>query len=200
MLKITEKDKVFAFVVVPLALAAWFALAVLRPLSTRLGEARGRIDQLGTEEELQLARRQLEKRREAARSELEKTRTADAEARKTEAAEQGLAGGDADDAPARLRRVVAVLGGVEGVGVVRTVPAEPANGVPSASSVLVAAANDGVAASRWVFEVNADYGALLRALEAVSQGKLPVVVESLSLLKSTGTPGPVRKWNLVVSL
>ena len=219
MLKITDRDRAFACIVVPLGLLAWFVYSLHMPLAARLADARGRMAELGAPERLSAERAALEAAREASLQKLAAAEADDQEARRKESAAEGLGEADERDPSVRLGRVVAMLGAFDGLRIVSTARvAENAAGaqgaldeeyeeVPDAGSAgagraagIVAAANGGAPPVLWRFEINANFDTFVRALEAISQSQLPLVIQSLSFRNLEGQGGFVRRWRLDIQL
>ena len=180
MLKITDRDRIFAAIAVPVALVALYAYFIHRPLAKRVDAMEARLYEIGDADTLRSERAQLERRREDARR-CRETTEADEQARLSAAATNAMAEVSAPcDASARLRRVVTLLGEVEGVRISSTTLLGTGTSA-SHSAGLVKEALGGESPALWRFAVVADYGSVVNALRLLSERKLPAVVEAVSL-------------------
>lgn len=195
MIQVTDRDRAFVAVALPLALVALYAIFVHAPRARALAEMRSRLESLGDAEDLELERPALQRRR------------ADAAARRAEAdaAEaMRVAGGGEATAPggdsARLDRVVAVLNATDGV---KLTAAERIwqtgnGGEPRAKALVREALGDGASPMLWRFTVSADYASLQRVLGAAGERKLPVIVDGVSFDGASGRAGRggARIWRI----
>ncbi len=180
MLKITDKDRVFAAIAVPAALVALYAYFIHRPIARRVHSMETRLYDSVDADFQRDEQVHLERRREEARKRLQKAE-ADEKAKTAAAATNANAAATAPgDASARLRNVVALLGDADGVRISSTtlVAAGPS---ASPAAPLVKEALGGESPNLWRFDVIADYGSILGALRLISGRNLPAVVEAVSL-------------------
>ena len=206
MLKITDRDRIFAAIAVPVALVALHAYFIHRPLAKRVDAMEARLCEIGDADTLRTERALLERRREETQRRREATE-ADEKARLAAAATNATAEVSAPcDASARLRRVVALLGEVEGVRISSTTLLGTGTSV-SHSAGLVREALGGESPTLWRFAVVADYGSVVNALRLLSERRLPAVVEAVSLEgaqrraddgRAAGAAG--RTWRIDVAL
>ena len=202
MLKITDKDRVFAAIAIPAALVALYAYFMHRPLARSVDSMEARLYEVvdadfQRDEQAQLARRREDARRRLQEAEAEeKSRLA---AAATNANETASVSGDAS---ARLSSIVALLGEAEGVRISSTtLIATGASASPAAP--LVKEALGGESPALWRFAVVADYGSVLGALRLISGRRLPAVVEAVSLEGAKrGADGgrATRLWRMDICL
>ena len=206
MLKITDRDRIFAAIAVPVALVALYAYFIHRPLAKRVDAMEARLYEISDAEFQRAEQLQLARRREEVRKRLKETE-ADEQARLSAAATNAMAEVSAPcDASARLRRVVTLLGEVEGVRISSTTLLGTGASVAH-SAGLVREALGGESPALWRFAVVADYGSVVNALRLLSERRLPAVVEAVSLEgaqrraddgRAAGAAG--RTWRIDVAL
>lgn len=201
MLKVTDRDRIFVAVALPVALVALYIGFVHRPIAKRICSMEARLLEIGRADVLRSERLQLERRRDEAHTRRIEAEVAE-EARRAATATNATTDAYAPaDASARLRRVVALLGKADGVRISSTsLMGTGAGAYPSAG--LVKEALGGEQPALWRFAVVADYGGVLAALRLISDSGLPVVVEAVSMEGAKrGADGAVaRTWRMDVGL
>lgn len=196
MITVTARDKIFASVVVPLALLGWFIYSVHCPLYGRLSALSNRLDSLGNADELALERKALEGELERAREELRAAQEEDALIRAAEAkaaAEKGVKvrGG--------IGGFVEILGSVDSVRVI-SVSKQEAVDLNLGDSLnrglaLLRSANQGVELSQWSIELEADYLSLVKVLKLLSEYDFLYIAGSLSM-EPLRDSDFLRRWQL----
>lgn len=196
MITVTARDKIFASIVVPLALLGWFIYSVHCPLSGRLSALSNRLDSLGNADELALERKALEGELERAREELRAAQEEDALIRAAEAkaaAEKGVKvrGG--------IGGFVEILGSVDSVRVI-SVSKQEAVDLNLGDSLnrglaLLRSANQGVELSQWSIELEADYLSLVKVLKLLSEYDFLYIAGSLSM-EPLRDSDFLRRWQL----
>ena len=180
MLKITDRDRIFAAIAVPVAVVALYAYFLRRPQTRRADAMEARLCEIVDADYQRDERRRLETKREEAKRRLEEVE-AEEKARLAAAATNATAAAlVSSDASSRLRSVVALLGEVDGVRISSTtLLAAGASASPAAP--VVQEALGGESPALWRFAVVADYGSVLGALRLLSGRRLSAVVEAVSL-------------------
>lgn len=196
MITITAKDKIFACVVVPLALLGWFIYSVHCPLSNRLSALSDNLDSLGFEEDLAMERKALEAELKRAQDELVVAQEEDAAIRAEEArsaAEKGIRvqGG--------ITGFVEILDKVDSIRVV-SVTKQETSALESSATLehglaLLRSANQGKGLSQWSVELEADYLSVVKVLKLFSEYDFLFIANSLSMEPSRDSDF-LRRWHL----
>jgi hypothetical protein len=205
MLKITDRDRIFAAVALPVALVAAYVFLVRAPLAERVAGMRDRLEELGPADEIEDMLPALEARRDAARARRDAAERE--EASRGAAASGGVALPSRDDS-ARLRGVVDAFGRIEGL---RVLSSERLDGAAAGADgeggsararldELVREAYGIREPARWRFAVSADYPAVVRALDLARRAGVPAVVEGVWTAGTGRRGGGVRLWTIDVRL
>lgn len=196
MVKITEKDRLFIAVALPAALAALYFVFARAPLAKELSAMRSRYEALGTAEEFELERPALQRRRDEAAAKRSEAEAAEAIRIADETGENGIAAGD--DAT-RFSRAAALFDGVPGVKITSAERVDHAGSGELRAKALVREALGVADPDLWRFTVNADYGAIMRALAEAGERGMPAIVDGVSFA-GTGGRGAARVWRIDVWL
>lgn len=198
MVRITEKDRIFLAIALPAALVALYFFVVRAPLARQLSAMRSRYEALGPAAEIEAGRPALERRREEAAARLAAAEAA--EAKRLAAASGGEESAvPVGDGSARFSSVVALLDGVEGVKIASAERVGETGNAEPRAKYLVRETLGAAEPDLWRFTVNADYGAIMRALAEARERKLPAIVDGVSFAGVVGS-GASRIWRIDVWL
>lgn len=201
MLKITQRDRLFAAIAVPAALLAAYLFLVRAPLAGSVASMRDRLATLGDADTLRAERTVLDRRLAEGREALRAAEEAESARRAAEA--QALSGGGAapTDPSARLRRAIALLGAPPASLRITSSELLAEGDSASPSAPLVREAISGRPATLWRFTAVATYSGIVAALRAISAQSLPVVVERATLAAPPASSAPAaRTWQLDICL
>lgn len=195
MVKITEKDRLFIAVALPATLAALYFVFARAPLAKELSAMRSRYEALGPAEELELERPALQRRSEDAAVKRYEAEAAEAKRIADGAGRNGIAGDDST----RFSRVAALFDGVPGVKITSAERIDHAGSGEPRAKALVRETLGVADPDLWRFTVNADYGAIMRALAQAGERGMPAIVDGVSFA-GTGGRGAARVWRIDVWL
>jgi hypothetical protein len=201
MLKITQRDRIFAAIAIPAALLAAYIFLVRAPLARNVDSMRVRLATLGDADTLRAERTVLDRRLAEGREALRTTEEAESARRDAEA--QALSDGTAApaDASARLRRAIALLGAPPASLRITSSELLAEGDSASLSAPLVREAIGGQPATLWRFTAVAGYSSIVAALRAISDQSLPVVVERATLeAPPASSTSSARTWQLDICL
>lgn len=195
MLKITQRDRIFAAIAIPAVLLSAYIFLVRAPLAGSVGSMRARLASLGDADTLRAERTILDRRLAEGREALRAAEEAESARRAAELADGTAAPADAS---ARLRRATSLLG--EHLRITSSeLLAEGDSASPSAP--LVREAIGGQPATLWRFTAVATYPSVVAALRAISAQFLPVVTERATLEAPPASSTPsARTWQLDICL
>lgn len=198
MVQVTDKDRIFVAIAIPVALVVLYVAFVHAPRAKVLSGMRSRLETLGDAEDLVLERPALERRRAAAAERRAEADTAEAARIADAGGEAGAKSGDS----ARLDRVVALFNGAEGVTLKAAERVERTDGGEPRAKALVGEALGIASPALWSFTVSADYASMRRVLAAAGERGIPAIVDGVSFDGASGRAGRggARVWRIDVWL
>lgn len=196
MITITDKDKIFACVALPLALLGLFAYFVHCPMSARLSTLSGRLDELGYAEDIAAESKVLERELERVKLELDAANEEELMIRAKEAALLEERGIKTQNGFAGFIDILSKVDSVRVISVLKQeLPSADADDSGAKGLSLLRAANGDAAFSAWTVELETNYLSLVKALALLSEYDYQFVATSLSMEPLRGSDF-LRIWRI----